>query len=89
MASNCQYEQQLAEACRLVAERAGHPRWKLVYQSRSGSPTVPWLEPDVCDYIKQLHEDDSVHDLGHFADRIHLRPHGSAVRSRYRSQRDL
>ena len=29
--------------------------WRLVYQSRSGPPTQPWLEPDICDYLRQLH----------------------------------
>lgn len=28
--------------------------WQLVYQSRSGPPQVPWLEPDVCDVIETL-----------------------------------
>ncbi len=54
MASNCQYEAQLVEACQLVAERVRHPHWKLAYQSRSGPPAQPWLEPDVCDYLKEL-----------------------------------
>lgn len=56
MARGCNYEVQLTETCRLVAERAGIPegRWKLVYQSRSGPPTQPWLEPDVLDYIREL-----------------------------------
>ena len=27
--------------------------WQLVYQSRSGPPTQPWLEPDVCDAIRE------------------------------------
>jgi ferrochelatase len=30
------------------------PPWKLVYQSRSGPPTQPWLEPDVNDYLHEL-----------------------------------
>src|SRR5690606_17616078 len=28
--------------------------WELVYQSRSGPPSQPWLEPDVCDVIGEL-----------------------------------
>jgi len=56
MADHCRYEQQLAEACRIVAERAGDSDYELVYQSRSGSPHQPWLEPDVCDRIRQLAE---------------------------------
>ncbi|MEK2478736.1 MULTISPECIES: ferrochelatase [Streptomyces] len=31
-----------------------HP-WQLVYQSRSGAPHIPWLEPDICDHLEQLH----------------------------------
>jgi ferrochelatase len=56
MAATCRYEVQLGEACRLVAENAALPRWELVYQSRSGPPQQPWLEPDVCDRIQQLHD---------------------------------
>ena len=56
MASRSRYETQLAETARLVAERMGGPRYELVYQSRSGSPHVPWLEPDVCDRIRALAE---------------------------------
>lgn len=53
MAQTGPYVPQLEEASRRVAEAAGFAgRWKLVYQSRSGPPTQPWLEPDVCDYIK-------------------------------------
>ena len=56
MASGSGYQQQLEEACRLVADRVGHSRWRLVYQSRSGSPHQPWLEPDVCDHLTDLRE---------------------------------
>jgi ferrochelatase len=54
MAAGCDYERQLLETCRLVAEGAGHDHWRLVFQSRSGSPTQPWLEPDICDYLREL-----------------------------------
>lgn len=54
MATTCRYVQQLEEASRLVAELAGAQRWQLVYQSRSGSPHVPWLEPDVGDVMRSL-----------------------------------
>ncbi|UNS99416.1 ferrochelatase [Streptomyces tubbatahanensis] len=39
-----------------VRERTGraHPH-SLVYQSRSGPPSVPWLEPDICDHLEELH----------------------------------
>ncbi len=54
MASGSRYQQQLEEACYLVSNRVGHPNWRLVYQSRSGAPHQPWLEPDVCDYLTDL-----------------------------------
>jgi ferrochelatase len=37
-----------------VAEAAGVPEWDLVWQSRSGPPSVPWLEPDVNDHLDAL-----------------------------------
>ena len=54
MAAGCNYVKQLEEASRLVAESSGATNWKLVYQSRSGRPSQPWLEPDVCDYIEEV-----------------------------------
>jgi ferrochelatase len=54
MATNCDYEAQLQETCRLVADGVGHKAWRLVYQSRSGTPSQPWLEPDICDYLAEL-----------------------------------
>lgn len=58
MADHCQYAAQLTETARLVAERIGIPadRWRLVYQSRSGRPTDPWLEPDILDHLRALKE---------------------------------
>ena len=54
MAHACDYAAQLREASRLVAEQAGGNRWELVFQSRSGPPAQPWLEPDICDRIDSL-----------------------------------
>ena len=56
MSANCQYETQLREACRLAAAVAGVPAWNLVYQSRSGPPQQPWLEPDICASLKAAGE---------------------------------
>jgi ferrochelatase len=57
MAANCRYQDQLLEAGRLVAERLGiqDEHWQLAYQSRSGPPSQPWLEPDINDCLKSLH----------------------------------
>lgn len=54
MATNCRYEAQLSEASRLVAEGVNVADWKLVYQSRSGPPSQPWLEPDVSDALAAI-----------------------------------
>jgi ferrochelatase len=58
MANGCAYVSQLEETCRLVSEAIGIPRERhqLVYQSRSGRPQDPWLEPDVCDFLRDLKE---------------------------------
>lgn len=58
MSDACAYVAQLRDACQLVAERAGRSEWDLVYQSRSGPPSQPWLEPDVCDHLRNLGRDD-------------------------------
>ncbi|MEX0936290.1 MAG: ferrochelatase [Pirellulales bacterium] len=63
MARNCDYEAQLLEACRLVAGAAMHPKWRLVYQSRSGPPSQPWLEPDVCDYLREVAGSNDAQDV--------------------------
>jgi protoporphyrin/coproporphyrin ferrochelatase len=54
MARNSMYVAQLEESCRLVAEALDLEHWRLVYQSRSGAPGQPWLEPDIGDYLQEL-----------------------------------
>jgi ferrochelatase len=56
MAAGCDYQAQLLETCRLVAEGVRHDRWQLVFQSRSGVPQQPWLEPDICEHLNALKE---------------------------------
>jgi protoporphyrin/coproporphyrin ferrochelatase len=56
MAASCDYQAQLLETCRLVAEGVRPCRWRLVFQSRSGPPQQLWLEPDICDYLVELKE---------------------------------
>lgn len=63
MAAGCQYEVQLAESARLVSQRLGTHPWHLVYQSRSGPPHQPWLEPDICDFITDLGQQGEVQDV--------------------------
>ena len=57
------YVAQHLEVARLisaaVAERTGvaDRPWELVFQSRSGAPHIPWLEPDICDHLEAQHAD--------------------------------
>ena len=50
------YVAQLEESSRLVMEQLGRPGHDLVYQSRSGSPHTPWLEPDILDHLRAERE---------------------------------
>ena len=52
------YSRQVAEASRLVAEAAGVDSYEVVWQSRSGNPATPWLEPDVVDRLEELDDQD-------------------------------
>lgn len=45
------YVQDLSQTIELVAEEFSPLRWRLAYQSRSGSPEAPWLGPDVYEAI--------------------------------------
>lgn len=58
MASTSDYETQLRDVAGLVVERLDPGReWDLVFQSRSGPPQVPWLEPDIVDHLEALAAD--------------------------------
>lgn len=63
MADNCNYVKQLNEACRLVSEALENHPWQLVYQSRSGPPTQPWLEPDVLDALRTIAAEGAAQDV--------------------------
>jgi len=54
MAEGCDYVKQLEEVRRLVSGALGHPNDALLYQSRSGAPGQPWLEPDILDYLREV-----------------------------------
>jgi protoporphyrin/coproporphyrin ferrochelatase len=55
MAEASPYLRQLKEASARVATACGISNWTLVFQSRSGPPTQPWLAPDICDYLREQH----------------------------------
>ncbi len=71
MAKRSPYERQVREACRLVTERvtgaggAGREtgEWQLVFQSRSGPPAQPWLEPSIESGVRQLSAAGDVRDV--------------------------
>ncbi len=54
MAVGCNYAQQIAETACLVSSSLGIHHWQVAYQSRSGPPQQPWLEPDVLDVLREL-----------------------------------
>jgi ferrochelatase len=49
------YSRQVGETAALVAAEVGVDEFDVVWQSRSGPPQVPWLEPDIVDHIDDLH----------------------------------
>ncbi|NNE72632.1 MAG: ferrochelatase, partial [Acidimicrobiales bacterium] len=61
MADSSDYQAQLMAVAGLIVDRvrattSWSGEWQLVYQSRSGPPQVPWLEPDICDHLETLAE---------------------------------
>lgn len=54
MANTCDYGKQLEEVRRLASAAIGIKNDALVYQSRSGAPGQPWLEPDILDYLREV-----------------------------------
>ena len=78
MARGSSYETQLSETCRLVAAQISLPanRWSLVYQSRSGRPQDPWLEPDILDHLRHLKDQGTkrviIHPIGFLSDHVEV-----------------
>jgi ferrochelatase len=78
MARACSYELQLQECCRLVADEVGLPAssWALVYQSRSGRPHDPWLQPDVLDHLRAQNAKGTtqviIHPIGFLSDHMEV-----------------
>lgn len=69
MANTSDYVCQLEQVRRLVSERLGVTNDVLVYQSRSGAPGQPWLEPDILDYLRSV-------KANHLASAVVLAPIG-------------
>jgi ferrochelatase len=72
MAQSSPYVAELEQACAAVAAGVGRSEWKLVYQSRSGPPGQPWLEPDIGDYLRQIRSDVVVAPIGFLSDHMEV-----------------
>ena len=72
MAESSPYVRELEQACAAVARGVGKDDWKLVYQSRSGPPTQPWLEPDIGAYLREIRSDVIVAPIGFLSDHMEV-----------------
>ncbi len=54
MAAQSPYVEQLEATATAICSRLRHERWELAFQSRSGPPQEPWLEPDISDCLRRL-----------------------------------
>jgi protoporphyrin/coproporphyrin ferrochelatase len=54
MAQRSPYAEEVRASAEAVAARLGRARWQVAWQSRSGNPRDPWLEPDVNDALRAL-----------------------------------
>ena len=72
MAESSPYVRELSRACAAVAQGVGRETWKLAYQSRSGPPTQPWLEPDIGAYLRELRSDVVIAPIGFLSDHMEV-----------------
>ncbi len=72
MAQASPYVQELEAASKCVAEAVGASTWDLVYQSRSGPPSQPWLEPDISAFLRALKSDVVIVPIGFLSDHMEV-----------------
>jgi ferrochelatase len=72
MARSSPYVAELERACARVAAGVDRDQWKLVYQSRSGAPGQPWLEPDICDELRANPVDTVIVPIGFLSDHMEV-----------------
>jgi ferrochelatase len=72
MSESSPYVRELEQACAAVAGSLGKTEWKLAYQSRSGPPSQPWLEPDIGDYLREVRSDVVVAPIGFLSDHMEV-----------------
>ena len=86
MAEGAPYAAQLTAAGKRIARRLGQSHWSIAYQSRSGSPRDPWLEPDIADVLRALARGGR-DGRGRRPRRLRRRPRRGALRPRRRGAR--
>jgi protoporphyrin/coproporphyrin ferrochelatase len=76
MAARSPYVEQLKTSARMIADKLGHRHWSLAYQSRSGKPSDPWLEPDIGVALRKLaaegHREVLVAPIGFVCDHVEV-----------------
>ena len=72
MAESSPYVRELEQACAAVTQGVGKEDWKLVYQSRSGPPGQPWLEPDIGAYLREIRSDVLIVPIGFLSDHMEV-----------------
>lgn len=77
MSQTSSYVSQLTEASRLVCEALGIASSEMAYQSRSGPPEQPWLEPDILDVLRRVDAEGKARDvvvvpIGFLSDHIEI-----------------
>jgi ferrochelatase len=72
MAQASPYVQELEAASKKVAEAVGVREWSLVFQSRSGPPSQPWLTPDIADHLREIRSDVVIAPIGFLSDHMEV-----------------
>lgn len=72
MAQSSPYVEELKRASAAVASAVGRAEWDLVWQSRSGPPTQPWLQPDICDYLRDKKTNAVIVPIGFLSDHMEV-----------------
>jgi protoporphyrin/coproporphyrin ferrochelatase len=72
MAESSPYVRELERTCAAVAQGVGRDNWNLVYQSRSGPPGQPWLEPDIGAYLRETRSDVVIVPIGFLSDHMEV-----------------
>lgn len=72
MAQSSPYAEELRQASAAVAKAVDRAEWDFAWQSRSGPPSQPWLEPDICDYLRESRRDTVAVPIGFLSDHMEV-----------------